>query len=331
MGLNQVIGHDRTKTLLAKTLENGHISHAYILEGPKGVGRLTLAKAFAEEIVAQSSTVHSAESHPDITVVTNQLYEPEKTQTNILVNTVRNMKKDVYIRPYMAQRKVYIVPGADTMQAPAQNSLLKVFEEPPPYCTIVLIAENANSFLPTILSRAVLLRLAPLPLQMVREYLKGPGGMEAQEADNLAALSGGSIGRALELSREGGAVELRGAVLEHVMALLSGGNRAMYDFIRFLKKNRTFIDFILSILSQWFRDVMHCKLGVSQEIINSDQQAQLQAFCSGITREAAFRFSEITARYARAVAQNANYPIAMLCMVTEYWEEIHGRNYRSTI
>ncbi len=328
MGMNGVIGHTDVKKILQESINCGKISHAYIFEGMSGVGRLSLAKAFAEEI-AGADKKYSAENNPDITVVTNELYDSQKTQKNILVDTIRAMKSDVYIKPYLSQRKIYIIPNADSMQPTAQNSLLKVFEEPPEYCTIILIAENANSLLQTIRSRAVLVKFHPLDRSDVEKYLIEEKNTDAETAKTISVMSGGSIGRALLLLEDGDAAELRNDVIMHLMNMCKGGHIALYDFIKFLKQNKTSFGLISEIMAEWSSDILHLKYDGNCDIINADKGDDLKKFASAVTKQAAYNFGEIIIKYTLAVKRNANYPIAVQCMATEYWEEINGRNYRS--
>ena len=323
MAFERILGNKTVKDLLTHTLSTDRVGHAYIIEGAKGCGKMTLAKAFAGELLKTDKP----ESHPDFTVVTNSLYDPSKKQENVLVDTIRSMKKDVYIRPYQGERKVYIIPKADTMLAPAQNSLLKVFEEPPDYCTILLLAENANSFLPTVLSRAVLLRMQPVSREEVSRYLEEEKGVTAEEAMLPAVMSGGSIGKALELLEDKDAALLREEALTKVLALGEGTYRDLYDLIRFLKQNRAESVLLFEVLLSLSRDLMVLKLGAGT-VANKDKEEELKRFCRLIPRQSAVRFSEITMKYQRMITQNANYPIAVLCMATEYWEEIHDRNHR---
>ncbi len=324
MAFERILGNETVKDLLTHTLSSGRVGHAYIIEGIKGCGKMTLAKAFAGALLG----TQKPESHPDFTVVTNQLYDPSKKQETVLVDTVRAMKKDVYIRPYQGERKVYIIPKADTMLQPAQNSLLKVFEEPPAYCTILLLAENANSFLPTILSRAVLLRMQPVTQETVVRYLMEEKGMRENDAMLPAVMSGGSIGKALQLLEDNEAAAFREEVLRLVLKLGDGTYRDLYELIRFIKQNRAESVLLFEVLLSWSRDLMALKLGVGT-LVNQDKEEELKRFCHLIPRQSATRFSEITIKYQRMTMQNANYPIAMLCMAMEYWEEIHDRNHRS--
>ncbi|MEG1880472.1 MAG: DNA polymerase III subunit delta' C-terminal domain-containing protein, partial [Oscillospiraceae bacterium] len=299
----------------------------YIFDGKSGVGRYTTAQAFAHDFIGIES-----DYHPDIITVTNQLYDDTKKQTNLLVDTIRCMKKDVYIKPYSAEHKFYIIPNADSMNIEAQNSILKVFEEPPGYCTIILISENLNLFLPTIISRATTIHFQPLPTMEVEEYLINYANVDKNIAVSKAIMSGGSIGSALNLLDNPELDEIRNTTIEHIFSLSKIDNKNMYDFINFLKKNKENINFILGILSSCFKDILHIKhCGTNTEIINIDKKSELKHFSNKISENAAFAFCAITTKYERVIKTNANYPITMLCMVMEYWEEIHDRNYRSTI
>ena len=326
MSLDAVIGNDSLKALLKKVLESGRIGHAYIIEGKRGSGRMTLAKAFAAQILKTDNP----ENHPDFTVVTNQLYDPSKKQENVLVDTIRGMKRDVYIKPYMDGKKVYVIPLADTMQAPAQNSLLKVFEEPPAYCTMILLAENANAFLPTILSRASILRMQSLATEQVEDFLVQQKQVPKERAEQLAILSSGAIGRALELLEDEATIALREETLTRFLTMVGGTYRDMYDFVNFLKQNKKDISLILEVLLSWSRDVMYRKLQLQEvPVTNSDKKQELVDFCNRLPKGTALQLSEIVVKYQKMIEQNVNYSVAVLCMATEFWEEIHGRNYRS--
>ena len=332
MGMQNIVGHNSIKENLCNSISRGQINHAYIFEGIAGVGRLSLAKAFAEEIVGCSDKMTS-DSHPDIIVVTNKLYDPSKESLKLSVNTIRAMKADVYIKPYLSERKVYIIPNADSMEAVAQNSLLKVFEEPPEYCTIILLVSNSNSLLSTILSRAALIRFQPLETQEVEAFLIKEKGIDEASAKTLAVMSDGSIGVALELLDDKDKIKLRDDTILHLVNICQGKYKPLYDFIKFLKQNEAAFGFIQKIMLNWTNDILHAKMGIIDvcPILNKDKEAQLKAVSSQITREAAFRLGESVTKYSLAISKNVKYSIAVQCMATEYWEEIHGRNYRSAL
>lgn len=325
-GFESVVGHGNIKKILETSIKNGHVGHAYIFSGSKGVGKYTMARAFASALVGTYNSEHA-----DIITVTNQWYGIESKSNSILVDTMKEMRRDVYIKPYSLERKVYIVPHADTMNVAAQNSILKVFEEPPSYCTIILLAENSSKFLQTILSRATEIRFSSLPSKIVQEYLVDKCGIPIDEAAAKAVMSDGSIGKALEVLENAVPDEIRTKVITYLVNLIVGENRVIFEFSAYLKAHKDDMDFIFSILKSFFDDLLHLKYEISTNLVNVDKMSELNNLVDNVTRRAAAQFLDITLKYERVVASNANFRIAMFCMVCEYWEEIHGRNYRSSI
>lgn len=326
MSLDAVIGNEAVKNMLNLALDSGKVGHAYIIEGKKGTGRMTLAKAFAARVLK----TENLENHPDFVVATNQRYGVEKKREGLSINAVRGMKADLYIKPYMDGKKIYVIPNADMMEVAAQNSLLKVFEEPPEYGMILMLAENSNDFLPTILSRATLLRTQPLLTEQVSDYLVSEKNVPQGKAEQLAIISSGSIGRALELLEDETVIALREETLKRFLTMAGGSYQDMFDFVKFLKKSRSSISAVLEFLLSWSRDVMYRKLQMREiPTTNIDKEKELTEFCSKLPRGAALHLSEIVVKYQKMIEQNVNYSVAVLCMATDFWEEIHGRNYRS--
>ncbi len=326
MSMDTLLGNEAVKNMLEQALESHRVGHAYIIEGKKGTGRMTLAKAFAAQVLKTDNP----DNHPDFVVATNQRYDVDKKKDGLSIQAVRSMKSDLYIKPYMDGKKVYVIPQADLMEAPAQNSLLKVFEEPPEYGMILMLAENANEFLPTILSRATLLRTSPLSAEQVADYLVQEKDVPKARAEQLAILSGGAIGRALELLEDQTVVSLREETFQSFLSMVGGTYRDMFEFVNFLKKNKGNISSIIEFLLSWSQDTMYRKLQVREiPITNIDKEKELAEFCAKLSRDAALHLSEIVVKYQKMIEQNVNYSVAVLCMATELWEEIHGRNYRS--
>ena len=341
MRFSDIAGHERIKSVLVRSFEDGHIGHAYIFEGGCGIGRLSAAKAFAQLLVCEnpaggevcgrckSCSMAASENHPDIQIVTNQLYDSTKKSADILVDTVRCMKRDIYIKPYCAERKIYIVPRADTMNVHAQNSLLKVLEEPPEYCTIILIAENSNLFLPTILSRAVLLKFSPLETEIVKDFLKKRlSGITDEEASAKACMSGGRIGRALELADDAEADALRKEIAERIVNLKNGDRRAIYDMTLFLKHKKERIDFIIDTMRDFFRDMIYVASGAEELAVNRDMLGELTRIC-GSAASVPLRLLETLEKYSLYFSRNISYAQTVQCMAMELWEVVHDRDYRS--
>jgi DNA polymerase III subunit delta' len=179
------------KRLLAAALTDGP-AHAFLLHGPTGVGKRTAAFAFAGALLGDQRRV-DARTHPD-------LYVLEPLGEMIRIDDVRALRHDLHMRPFEAERRVYLVLDAQRMNEDAADALLKDLEEPPPYATIVLVASELGPLPPTILSRCQLVPFRRLSEPAVREWLVAqvPERSE-EEVRALARAAAGRLDRARRL------------------------------------------------------------------------------------------------------------------------------------
>lgn len=331
MAFDNICGHERAVNMLNLILKSERVGHAYVFEGTHGVGKKTLALDFAAALTNISE--EHASDNPDIITVTNELYGIDKKTDIISVETIRNMKRDVYIKPYLAERKVYIIPNADTMNAAAQNSILKVLEDPPAYCVIILLVQNSNLLLQTVLSRSVLIRLHPLSAENVADYLIEKCGADEEGARGAAVMSDGSIGKAVMLLQDADSALFRNELIALLCAFPDGNRVNIYDFAAFLKKNHERLNEAAAIMQSFVGDVFRLKqIGNSAAVENEDKREEMMRVCGKITRRAAFKLMEAASRFERMTASgNSNYRLAAVCTAVEIREVIHGRDYRSEI
>lgn len=205
MGFETLLGNERLKENLTGSLRRGHISHFYLISGPEGSGKHTLARLLAAAILCGSQQGCGSCSacrkvlegnHPDFITVT----DPE--HKNIAVKIVRQIRDDVFIRPNEAEHKIYLF--AQDLGIEGQNALLKVLEEPPKYGVFLLLTDNPEKILPTVRSRCTELVLSALPEKTLREALR-QRFPEAAAEDVTAAInrSGGFLGQAVKLLESG--------------------------------------------------------------------------------------------------------------------------------
>ena len=209
MGFEALLGNDRLKETLAASLHKGHISHFYLISGPKGSGKHTLAKLLASAILCQGThkpcgacgPCRKIESgnHPDFITVE----DPE--HKNVAVKIVRQIREDVFIRPNESAYKIYLFP--QELGTEGQNALLKILEEPPKHGVFILLADNPEKLLTTVRSRCTELKLMALPEKILHRQLK-MDFPQANAEDIASAMdrSGGFLGQAREILSEGGAV-----------------------------------------------------------------------------------------------------------------------------
>ncbi|HLX31718.1 MAG TPA: hypothetical protein VKR79_03000 [Gaiellaceae bacterium] len=190
-GFESVPEQHEAKRLLAAALQEGPV-HAYLFHGPAGVGKRKLARLFAAELLGDHGRVERG-THPD-------LYLLEPLGEQVRIDDVRELRRDLHMRPFEADRRVYLVFGADSLNEDAADALLKDLEEPPPYAVVVLVAERLGPLPETIRSRCQLVPFRRLSERAVREALTARAPeLGEQELTTLARVAGGRLGRALQL------------------------------------------------------------------------------------------------------------------------------------
>ena len=206
MGFETLLGNDRLKQNLAESLAKNHISHFYLISGPKGSGKHTLAKLLASAILCKGSRRPCgmcdscrklrSENHPDVITVV----DPE--HKNVAVKLVRQIREDVFVLPNESDYKIYIFP--QDLGTEGQNALLKILEEPPKHGIFLLLTDNPGKILPTVRSRCTELKLQALPEPVLtRELSKQFPKAQQEDIAAAAVRSGGFLGQAQELLNNG--------------------------------------------------------------------------------------------------------------------------------
>ena len=269
-GFNDIIGHDTIKEHLKKAIESDHVSHAYILTGETGMGRKSLASAFAMTLLCEKGKsepcmeCHACKqvmssNHPDL------IFVGHEKPGSIGVDDIREQINDtIMIRPYSSYYKIYIVDEAEKMTVQAQNALLKTIEEPPAYAIIMLLTTNQEAFLPTILSRCVQLKLKPLKDSVVKSYLMGSLGIKESRADIYAAFARGNLGRAIHLASSEEFQLLYSELLHMLKHLKEMDIMELLFYIKKMKDENLDIYDCLDFMQLWYRDVLMYK--VTQDI-----------------------------------------------------------------
>lgn len=209
MGFSQLLGNDRLKQNLSNSINAGKTAHFYLISGPEGSGKHTLARLLAAALQCESAKkpCHTCpacrkvldRTHPDCITVD----DPDKK--TVPVDLIRKAREDMFVLPNEGRKKIYLFPRAQDMGIPGQNALLKVLEEPPSYGVFLLLTDNPEKLLPTVRSRCVELSLTALPEATLRQQLRNQFPSADESAISAAiGRSGGYLGQAIKLL-EGGA------------------------------------------------------------------------------------------------------------------------------
>ena len=198
IGRSEIIGHDQILSFLSSAWEKDRLAHAYLLNGPTGSGKSSVARWLARIVLGKDHL----ESHPDFTFVERgENPKTGKLQNAIVIDQVHGLRGRIALGPMLGGWKVALIDGADRLNEAAANALLKTLEEPHKKTLIILTAATAESVMPTVRSRCQLIRLNRVSRQEIVDGLVARG-VETAKADLSARLSSGCPGQALKLATD---------------------------------------------------------------------------------------------------------------------------------
>ncbi len=261
-GFKDVVGHRDIIQYIQDAVGQNKVSHAYILNGQRGSGKKMLASLFAMTLQCESGKSEpcgecrscmqaNSGNHPDIITVRHE------KPGSISVDDVRGqVNGDIMIKPYSSPYKIYVIPDADLLTAQAQNALLKTIEEPPEYGVIFLLTENADSLLPTIRSRCVMLKLRNIKDKLVKKYLMEQLQIPDYQADLCAAFAQGNIGRAVMLAKSEHFNEIKEEAVQLLKYIDEMELQEIVGAIKEINKYKLEVTDYFDIITIWYRDVL---------------------------------------------------------------------------
>jgi DNA polymerase III subunit delta' len=307
-----VIGHAEALDWLRRALASDRLAHAYLISGPRGVGRRTfalhMAKALnclADELSArpdgtcQQCRLIERNVHPDVRVVrrgerpTIRLHAQQGVaQREGVVDYVDWIQGDAQLRPVMARKKVYLIVNAEELAQDAADRLLKTLEEPPLFVTFLLTAVERGGLFPTIASRCHEIRLHPAGRSELTGALEAMGA-EPERALQLAALSGGRQAWAVAAVRDPRLFEQQQAYAQQMVEVVSASRLERLQAARYLSERwqsqPEMVRETLRVWLSWWRDVVLMQLGLGKRVahLESHEHAALASTALQVSRDAA--------------------------------------------
>ncbi len=337
---SDIIDQEQMKEHMQNALKTGKVSHAYIISGENGSGKEYIAKIFAKalqcekkenknDLIEACNECHScvqalSDNHPDIITITHE------KPGSIGVDDIRGkLRDDVVIRPYESDYKIYIIPEGEKMTPAAQNALLKTLEEPPAYIVIIILTNNINAFLPTIISRCIVLPMKPVKDDSIRKYLMEEHHVVDYKAMLCASFARGNVGKALALASNEKFDELKNGTIELVSKLKG---LEIYDFMERVhtllapdeeneKASKKGIDMtsyedFMDILLFLFRDMLVYKATEADEhLIFSDKISYIRSVTQTCSYDAINRMIKTMETAKNRINSNVNIDLALELML----------------
>ncbi|MCI8589973.1 MAG: hypothetical protein HFE77_04605 [Clostridiales bacterium] len=321
---NSIFGNDVLKQTLCENIQAGSFSHAHIIEGPEGSGRFTLAKAICEALAeGKDGGKIARDVCPDVIYI-----KTPEGKSILPVDAIRSIREQVYLAPHELPFKVYIVLGADQMSEGAQNAFLKLLEEPPASVYFLLLCENRARLLPTVRSRASLLRMQVFSEEELTAYLQGKEEYVSACKEKPELLkqalrdSMGSIGGVIErLMKSDSPV---GTCVDAVKALLTklhGRDQGAYMLAgERISENREEMKRFMLCLAEAFRDIYCQKRGVDTSLLFFDSPSEAEEYSFVFSEDMLLKRWLFCLQSVEQAEYNLNVKTAKLHFLNGLWE-----------
>jgi DNA polymerase-3 subunit delta' len=320
-----LMGHTWAVNMLQRHIQEDAVRHAYLFTGAPGIGRRTLALRFAQALncpqppapgeacrICRTCTQIEAMQYSDLTVL-----QAEQEGGTLKVEQIRAIQHGLSLKPYQGNYRVAIILRFQEANPNAANALLKTLEEAPRHVILILIADNPEQLLPTIVSRCEGLRLRSQPVKSVQKFLQSHGA-DPDKARLLAHLSGGRPGYALRLMEDANILEQRTRWLSEMHGLLSSSRIQRFDYAEKVSKNKDGLRQIFELWGSYWRDVMLVSSGSSIDLTNIDLQQEIETLSKKINLPLARRLVMNIEKSIERLDKNVNARLLLEVLLLDW-------------
>ena len=324
------MGHEWAVRLLSSALANGRIGHAYLFTGSDQIGKMTLARTFAQALnctaaaderpcgLCRACQLIAADKHPDVRVLVPEI--SDRGTPSIKIEQMRRLQQDLSLSAYEARYKVAMLRRFDTANLNAANAFLKTLAEPPSNVILLLTAADSDTVLPTINSRCRTVGLRPIPTALIEETLMTRHGVGGNEANLLAHLADGRLGWAIRAQHDAAPLQERNTQLETLQKALAGSLVARFALAETLARKADALPGLLRTWLSWWRDMALLAYGPRRDdaISNIDQVEQLHRLAQQWPRPKVLASLQQTESALRQLAHNANARLVLENVLLAY-------------
>ncbi|MFA4984453.1 MAG: DNA polymerase III subunit delta' [Candidatus Omnitrophota bacterium] len=319
MSFKDIKGQDSSLELLRRAIQEDSVAKAYLFSGPEGIGKRRAALEFAKAVNCRDNDADSCgecgcclkidnNRHPDVRLI-------EGESGTIRIDDIRQMQREINLRPYDAQLKVYIIDNAHNLNAESSNALLKTLEEPPAHSVIVLVSSKPSLLFKTVISRCQIVRFYPLGRDRLEGILKSEYGLDVSRAHFLSYFCEGRIGDALRL-KDAGFYQEKNRVIDDFLTSRHSVAPAVS-----VSQTREGLHRDINILIGWFRDICFLKTGMAgEELINFDRRNELAMMAQDYTQEQLSGIFDFLSEAHLRIDQNVNLKLLTSNLKAELWK-----------
>ena len=325
----QTVGHDKAIRTLSRSIAGDRLAHSYLITGPAKVGKTTLALdiARAANCISDNSPCGSCRQcerissglHPDVRVIGLETARTGRLRTQISIDQVREIQRDASLLPYEGRSRVFIFESGEKLSGEAANSLLKTLEEPPGSVILILVASDARAVLPTILSRCRRIELRPVPAPVISDFLVEQRAADRDKADEIAGLSGGRIGWAVDAAADHAIIDRIAETMDTIEAAVLGSLTDRFEYAERLSArfsaDRQGVFSELDLWLSWWRDALLIGQSKHELVVNVSRQETLTSVTERIPVESVAAALKSIRRTAFLLERNVSPRLAIEGMV----------------
>ncbi|MBI5207244.1 MAG: DNA polymerase III subunit delta' [Candidatus Firestonebacteria bacterium] len=323
MPFSNVIYHKNAIKILSSSLKNNTVAHSYLFAGPNGIGKKLLAIEFAKALNCLNKKDDSCteclsckkiaeNNHTDVRIISTK-------DDNIKIEIIREIGKDVVLKPFEGRKKVYIIDDAEKMMQESSNAFLKTLEEPPPNVVFILITSNLKRILSTIISRCQIVRFTLIDEESIKKYIETNFNVDHHRTEIIARLVDGKIGMIRDLI-ENKVNSGREQILDFLCRLPEISYLELMAFSDLYCLDRTKIEYFLDICLAWFKDILLIKMKRSETITNLDYRNKLENLVKCYTSREILKINESIERIMYYIKRNVNIRLALEVLLLEIKE-----------
>ena len=339
----RTFGHTGALRYLARSVETGRLAHAYLITGPRHVGKQSLAldltravncdppaDLFGEAPAPPCGTCPQCDRierglHADVRLIQVETVqagsgdgdgESPRGRKNIGIGQIRDLLHEAWLKPFEGRRRVFIVDGAELMTQEAANAFLKTLEEPADDVLMILLATSTFGVPETIVSRCQRVELRSVPAEVIALALMERFGVEDEAlARKLARLARGCPGIAVSMLADPTALDRHAQAALRLSGVLAGSLEQRFRYARDLagsfRRDREAVFAELDLWLEWWRDVLLLKHGLSDRVTNAEWVGFLDAVAGALEAPAALAAAQTVENTGRALRANATPRLAL--------------------